>query len=503
MSAQPFTSLELFRFLYQHGNLQARRHPYFKKSRIAGWMNVVMGILGAGYLVFIGVMIAVGLKDENMEPYDYVNGVLPFFFLVDYVIRNGMRKEATQLMEPYLLLPIKRKRLLDMLLLRSVLDWFNLIWLFFFIPFALISVWPYWGLWGVLTYIAGIYLLTIANALWFQVTDALFKRSVWFILIPAGFYLSLFVLYFVLDGIPIQDMFMDFGDGMIQGKALTFLMLAAFTVIMFLACRYVMGILCQRDIEPRSKEKVRSLKAFTFLSRWGQIGEYLLLEVRLYSRNKTPRRAIRTIVPIILVFTITLTTTDVFKDFMATFILSYNFMIVSMMALSSIMSYEGNYIDCLMIRKESIRSLLLAKYVFSALVTLIPLLFFIPIMILMKGIWLTCFSMFLFTIGAGAFMFMQLAVYNDYTIPLSSDLTTQKNMAKQTNLLITLLALAVPLILKSVLDRFLDWPWGDIVLGIIGAGFILTHQKWIGNIYHRLMTRRYKNMEGMRTTRMG
>jgi sulfite exporter TauE/SafE len=41
----------------------------------------------------------------------------------------------------------------------------------------------------------------------------------------------------------------------------------------------------------------------------------------------------------------------------------------------------------------------------------------------------------------------------------------------------------------------------NIILIIIGLGFIVTHNLWIKNIYNRFMKRRYKNMEEFRASR--
>jgi hypothetical protein len=59
---------------------------------------------------------------------------------------------------------------------------------------------------------------------------------------------------------------------------------------------------------------------------------------------------------------------DVYDNsFMRSFICLYNYIILGMMTLVTIMCYEGNYIDGLMSRRESILQLLTAKYYFNVL----------------------------------------------------------------------------------------------------------------------------------------
>jgi len=43
--------------------------------------------------------------------------------------------------------------------------------------------------------------------------------------------------------------------------------------------------------------------------------------------------------------------------------------------------------------------------------------------------------------------------------------------------------------------------WGYIPLIMLGLIGLATHRIWLRNIYHRLMLRRYENMEGFRASR--
>ena len=69
-----------------------------------------------------------------------MNSGLIFVLVLDFLIRLSFQKTPTQEVKPYLLLPIKRNRLIDFLLIRSGLDGFNLFWLFLFVPFSIITV---------------------------------------------------------------------------------------------------------------------------------------------------------------------------------------------------------------------------------------------------------------------------------------------------------------------------------------------------------------------------
>ncbi len=66
--------------------------------------------------------------------------VLIFILALDFLLRVPFQKTPTQEVKPYLLLPVKRNRIIDFLLIRSGLSLFNLFWLFMFVPFSFITI---------------------------------------------------------------------------------------------------------------------------------------------------------------------------------------------------------------------------------------------------------------------------------------------------------------------------------------------------------------------------
>ena len=75
-----------------------------------------------------------------------------------------------------------------------------------------------------------------------------------------------------------------------------------------------------------------------------------------------------------------------------------------------------------------------------------------------------------------------------------------------TNKMVQILTLFATLfiseILTAVLQELLGKSVGNIVLCAIGLILILTNRLWINNIVKRMMARKYKNLEGFRTSRV-
>ena len=212
--------------LRKHGRLAAKRHPMYEKNKVAKILGYVMGAFWAGYLIFFGTTFAFGFSDmvPNREPYHVMNAVVLIFILaLDFLLRVPLQKTPTQEVKPYLLLPVKRIRVIDFLLIRSGLSLFNLFWLFLFVPFSFITITKYFGVLGVITYLIGILLLILANNYWYLLCRTLINERIWWILLPIAFYGGIGCLLFIPKDSPLFYFFMDLGDGYIQGNILYFL----------------------------------------------------------------------------------------------------------------------------------------------------------------------------------------------------------------------------------------------------------------------------------------
>lgn len=494
----------IFNELRKHGKLAAKRHPMYEKNKIAKILGYVMGVFWAGYLIFFGTTFAFAFADmvPNREPYHVMNAVVLIFILaIDFLLRVPFQKTPTQEIKPYLLLPVKRNRVIDFLLIRSGLSTFNLFWLFLFVPFSIITITKFFGVFGVITYLIGIWLLIIANNYWYLLCRTLINERIWWILLPIAFYGGIGCLLFIPDDSPLFYFFLDMGDGFIEGNLLYFLATLAVIAILWFINRKMMSGLIYAELAKVDDSQIKRVSEYRFFERYGEVGEYMRLELKMLLRNRRCKGSLRSVAIVVLGFSLALSFSSVYDgNFMTSFICVYNFAVFGMIILSQIMSFEGNYIDGLMSRKESIMSLLKAKYYIYSIGEIIPFILMIPAIVMDKLTLLGAFAWFFYTIGFIYFCFFQLAVYNKQTVTLNEKVTSrQSNSAIQ--MLVNFGAFGVPLILYSLMNTL----WGEtttyIILLTVGLGFTLASPLWIKNVYRRFMLRRYENMEGFRDSR--
>ena len=494
--------MSLFIELRKHGKLAAKRNPMYEKNKFGKFWMYFMAIFWAGYLMFFGTTFAFVFGDGATEAYHVLNSGLIFVMFIDFLMRFPFQKTPAQEVKPYLLLPVRRNRLIDFLLIRSGLNGFNLIWLFFFVPFAIITITKFYGITGVLTYSIGIWLLMIFNNYWFLLCRTLMNERVWWIVLPALIYGGIAAGMLIPKESPLFGWSVDLGEGFITGNPLSFIGVFIAIIVIWIINRGLMIKLIYNEINKVEDTKVKHVSEYKFLDRYGEIGEYMRLELKLLLRNKVSKTALRAGFLMIILFTCILSFTEAYDGHgMKNFIMIYNFVFFGILFLQNLMSYEGNYIDGLMSRKESIYTLLRAKYTLYSIAILIPLILMIPAMITGKLSVLSCIAWAIFVTGCVYFCLFQLAVYNNKTVDLNAKMTNRHNTGSGLQSLIAGAAFGVPLIINSILTLF----WGQTVtawiLIIIGTGFILTSRFWLKNVYRRFMKRRYKNMEGFRDSR--
>ena len=496
--------MNLYKIIKQNQKLAEKRNPAFDTNRFAKFLMYFMVVYWAALFLFFGVMLPVMFEElvPNMEPYHIMNQGFIYVMLADFLMRFIGQPSVSQEIKPYLLMPVKRKKLISLLLLKSGLDSYNFLWFFVYVPFAFLTIIRFYGFGGMFLYLLGIWLIFVFNNYWYLLCKLLLGEKTLWLLLPTAVFGALGAAEFLLDGLPISRFTMDLGEGFIEGNPLSFLFMLACIGVMFFINLKLQQRMIYNELSKKEDTKIKRVSEYKFLDKYGEVGEYIRLELKLIARNKTVKTQFRMGLIVMLGFSFALAFTDVYDgSYMTSFICLYNYAILPIMTLGQVMSFEGNYIDGLMSRKESIFNLLRAKYYLTTLIILVP--FLIMMFPIAKGkiTLLTAIAYLIFVVGFVFFMLLQLAVYNTRTLPLNANLMKSNKSSNWIQGLITGGAFMLPLLIDKLLSGLLQEEVAHIILILLGLGFIATHNLWIKNIYKRFMKRRYKNMEEFRASR--
>ena len=500
-------AFSIYRNISRQAKLSEKRNPMFETNRAMKVFTYVMGAVFATYMIIFGVAMAIIANSaQRLTPYEFMFAFAPFILIIDFFLRFAGIQTPSQQLKPYILLPISKYTVVNCFIVKTLLSGFNLIWAFMLVPFVWLAVLFSEGWLAAVGFLFGWWVLMLINSQWYVIVRTLVNEHVGWWVLPILIYVLL-VSPLLIDATHNINPYMRFWGETLGAFTLwsPFILLVSFallTLLVFINRRLQYHFIYN---ELSRAEKVKDYKArdYKFLNKYGEVGEYLKLEIKSIMRNKTMRSRFLQSVLIVVIFSGVLSFTNIYDDssFMTTFIAMYNMAIFGAMFLPTIMGPEGNYIDGLMVHKQNILSLLKAKYLFFTILLILPFLLTLPTVFTGKIPFLMLLSDMLLTSGPIYFVFFLLAIYNRQTIPLNSKLTGKANSNTGVQIIITFAAFFCPVFLYSLSSIFFSLSTTSVILLCIGLLFTCTYSLWLRSIYARMMLRRYENMEGFRATK--
>lgn len=488
---------KLYRLLRKNTNLSYRRSPVFEQNK---WAKAVM-FIGAGffglYLIIYGILIAMAADGEAGR----MISLMPIILLIDFFLRFVVQTTPGMMVKPYILQPISRFTAIECFLISSHLSGYNFLWLMMFIPYSIIILIAGAGFWQVtLELLASLLLIMLNSQIYLFFRTLINRKVVWF-LAAVAFYLLPFapiLLSFKASVFAkMIDTYADFGRAWYLVPVILLLLTGLFYVNRYFQLKYV-----YEEISKKGERALKHVSKFSFLNRFGLIGEYLKIELKSNIRNKTMRSRCIMSLSLIIMFSCLIAYTPIYDNvMMINFWCLYCFAIYSVTTLIKIMGQEGNYIDLLMMHRENIIVLLKAKFWFYSAVLLVPFLLMLPAVFTGKFTLLMLVAYMLLTAGLLHFIIFQLAVYNKQTLPLQQKMTAKGNFENGMQLVIELVALFGPGAIVGVGYLLVGLTYTYLFMCVLGLAFIVTYPLWIRNIYNRMMQRRYENIAGFHTTR--
>lgn len=501
------TIFEIFKTLRKHRKLAEKRSLSFQQNKAAKYLIWFAAAFVIIYLVFFAVMLALIANDSvTTTSVEFLFGLFPFILTLDFLVRFTAQQTPAQIVKPYVLLPLPRYACIDSFIGSSLLSGGNFIWFAMIAPYLLMAVVFSHGLWLSLGILLFFWLLIMFNSQWYTLARTLINDTMAWWLLPLLVYAVLYAPAYVGSNAgfgKVYKFYASIGRDFTDGSILPWCAVLFALVAIVLVNRKVQYQHVWKELSRTERTQLRHVSRFRFLGDYGETGQYIGLEIKTILRNKNPRKGFIFSTTIVLGFSLIISLTNVYDSpNMTNFWCLYNYVIYGAMMLVRVMCNEGNYIDCLMVRKENILSLLRAKYIFYSTMLIFPFLLMLPTVFTGKWSLLMLVSYGVFTAGFQYFILFQLAIYNKQTIPLNTKFISKGGMENNYfQLAAEMVNFFIPLVFVSVLQAFISTTASYIVMFVCGLLFIITHKLWLRNIYNRLMRRRYRNMEGFRTSR--
>ena len=493
---------QLFWLLRKNVKLSEKRNPMFESNQYGKFFAYLGISIFVIEFIALGTFLGwIGAKEDSPETIFFI---MPFMLILDFGMRFMTQQTPMMLVKPYLLTPISKYSAIECFLVQQLLDLGNLVWMTLFLPYAFI-VWC-GGMtgWQTIGMLCLLHLMIVVNSQWYLLVRTLVNQSLFWWALPIAFYGTLILPFFVLPE-NIVDSLLDTVEDVFTGYAFSwwaFLFFAVLSAVLFVINRHLQMKLIYEEISRHEKTNLKHVSEFKALNRFGQIGEYLKLEIKSTMRNKAIRGRFIQGVCFITFFSLMIAFTGTYdSSFERNFWCLYAFIFFGCVNLSKVMCPEGNYIDLLMVHEENILTLLRAKYYYYCAVLILPFVVTL-IPVIMGKFSLLMVLAYLFTAtGPVYLMLFQMAVFNKTTLPLNEKITGKNQMENKWQSIVSIAAMFLPIIVIFLLQAIVSKTEAYWCLLIIGLAITLTEPHWMRSIYRRMMRRRYDNLEGFHSTR--
>jgi hypothetical protein len=484
------------------------KHEWQKKLRAQGFyknlaVNIMLGFFAiymAGILLFLGSSLDGILETahEVLNPMELINGAMLYLVLGGLMLRILMQQLNTINLPTYQVLPVKRSTLINFLLLKPLFNPINYFLLLIIIPFSIQSVANY--------YSAGValrFVLVFIMIIWFNsLTASLLKRR--FTSSLTGF----IGILLVAASIAALEYFKIFSLFDISLSAFNFIVLNPAGLILLLAAVFVAYILnswfFSQNYYPESfnkfiKSTTTTTSDFTFLNRFGMIGEIIALELKLILRHKRTKSLLY-MSAFFLLYGLLLYNNDMYidKPGMTFFVAMFLTGLLMFMFGQWVISWDSAHFDCLMTKNIPVKTYLNANFYMLLAFNTLCFLLTTPYFLMGKVIIYNHIAAFIFNSGVNVFLLLYFATYNTKRIDLSQASVMNYQGTSFKNFLIVMPMMFVPMLLIGLLSMLFSTEIILLIMSCIGIIGLLLHKKLISACEKQFNQRKYKLAEGFR-----
>jgi hypothetical protein len=243
------------------------------------WFIVMMASGGIGAFFLI--------KEElNLDPLETINKLLIYWLVVDLLFRYALQKMPVINIKPLLILPFKKRKIVSFAFGKTVFSFFNIIHVFFFIPFSIVLIGNEYPVFDVLLWNIGLAALIYSN----NFLNIILNKKDNLIFIIGGILAILGGLhYFEYFDVTIYTA--PFFKGLYE---VPFLVLIPIAILLFLITISFRSFVTDLYLDAGLATKTKNVKTenLEWLDRFGKTATFLKNDIKLIKRNKRARSTV-------------------------------------------------------------------------------------------------------------------------------------------------------------------------------------------------------------------
>jgi hypothetical protein len=472
------------------------RSSYWQKS-IA--INIVM-VFFALYFVAIFLGLGFGLlfflkkAFPDQDPFVLANGFIFFWIMGDLFIRFFFQKLPVMSVKPLLTLPIKRSTIVNYVLGKSAISFFNFLPLFAIVPFSIMLIADGFATSMVVTWLfTMIILVLIINFLNFIIEA--FSEKTELSALPLIVFLG---SLFALNHFEIISITTLIGDGLTAIANNPILISVPLAILVAL---YIFNFKILREklfLDSSLKSKVTEVKAadLSWTKRFGDIAPFMQLDLKLIWRNKRTKSSVF-IVVIGLLYGLFFYPQPMYRDMVWLF--PFIGIFVTGIFLINfgqfIPAWDSSYYKLLMSQNIKYEQYLRSKFILMILSVGIIFVLSIPYVYFGWKILIAHFAAAIYNIGVNSHVILYGGSFNRKKIDLNQRAAFNYQGTGAVQWIIGLPLMILPMLIFAVINWLAGFEAGIAVLIILGILGIVFHKKLMTMITKRYLDSKYKMID--------
>jgi hypothetical protein len=469
----------------------------FSRSSSAGKDTALQVMLGFIIVVLAGYCLMLGFALEKIithtlgktDAIGFLNSVLIYFFLHGFFMRYFFQALPTLHAQPYLHLPISKSKIAHFLACKSLVHVINLSVFLIFTPFAFGAIATAYGVSHAWTWLLSLWMMSIANH--FMVMLA--KRG----LGDRAWKLLLFLLAAVV--VAFADYTGTLRLSRVSEKLFTFALTGYGLPLILLAVVIMLYLMVYRSFSQRlyasssdTQVQSRYMPDWSFLHRFGLVGAWARVELKLIFRHKRSRELFLMHIIFVLLplgFYSYASNRDSYGSFLFFALISSGFF--TMNYGQFLFSWQGGHFDFTLLQPSALRQFVASKYWLMVSTTTLWLLLSIPYVFLEARFLFILLASGLYNMGINTVIVMNMSMWGAKKINLSHTGTLNMEGLGAAQWLMGLPLMASPYLFYLPFT-LAGYPAAGIAcVGLAGVVGLLLHKETIQFTTRRLLNKRY------------
>jgi len=430
------------------------------------------------------------------DPFIIVNEFIFYWIMVDLLMRFFFQKLPVMSVKPLLTLPIKRSKIVNYVLGKSAISFFNFLPLFAIIPFGVTLIFKDYSIGAVLTWMSLMFIISLTiNFLNFIIESLTAESELSFLPLIAVSGALFAINYFNIISLNIWV-----SKGVL---AVTNSPLLIGIPILILAglYRYNFKILKEKlylDNSLQSKAKEVKTSDLAWTRRFGDVAPFMQLDLKLIWRNKRPRSSIFILV-IGLLYGLFFYPNPVYQDEAFAFIYGFVGIFVTGIFLINfgqfIPAWDSAYYKMLMAQNIKYQDYLKSKYVLMTLSVVLLFVLSIPYVYFGWKILLSHFAAAIYNVGVNAHVILFGGSFNRKKIDLSQRAAFNYQGTGAVQWLLGIPLMLIPMGIFSLFYFLINFEAGISAIVICGLLGIVFHERLMKFITSKYLDSKYKMID--------